>query len=71
MMDFKVDLNPHGQSELTTVDFINLDINKRCLICSIGKESILVTINAYFHINMLGFKNSNGHMEKYPRDYGP
>lgn len=53
---FKVDLNPHGQSELTTVDFINLDINKRCLICSIGKESILVTINAYFHINMLGFK---------------
>ena len=25
--EFKVDLNPHGQPELTTVDFINLDIN--------------------------------------------
>ena len=53
---FKVDLNPHGQSELTTVDFINLDIDKRSLVCSIGKEPVISTINTYFHINVLGFK---------------
>ena len=53
---FKVDLNPHGQSELTTVDFINLDIDKRSLVCSIGKEPVIITINTYFHINVLGFK---------------
>ncbi|MGP1492763.1 MAG: hypothetical protein ACTTJJ_05055 [Prevotella fusca] len=53
---FKVDLNPHGQSELTTVDFINLDINKRSLVCSIGKEPVIITINTCFHINVLGFK---------------
>ena len=52
---FKVDLNPHGQSELTTVDFINLDIDKRSLVCSIGKEPVIITINTYFHINVLGF----------------
>lgn len=54
--EFKVDLNPHGQPELTTVDFINLDINKRYLECNIGKEPVHVTINTCFQINMLGFK---------------
>lgn len=54
--EFKVDLNPNGESELTTVDFVNLDTNKKHLICSIGKKSVPATINTYFHINMLGFK---------------
>ena len=54
--EFKVDLNPNGESELTTVDFVNLDTNKKHLICSIGEKSVPATINTYFHINMLGFK---------------
>ena len=54
--EFKVDLNPNGESELTTVDFVNLDTNKKHLICSIGEKAVSATINTYFHINMLGFK---------------
>lgn len=53
---FKVDLNPHGQSVLTTVDFIDLDIDKRSLTCNVGQESALITIHTDFQVNMLGFK---------------
>lgn len=53
---FKVDLNPHGQSVLTTVDFIDLDVDKRSLTCNVGQESALITIHTDFQVNMLGFK---------------
>ena len=42
--EFKVDLNPHGQPELTTVDFINLDINKRCLECNNREKNLYTSL---------------------------
>ena len=52
--EIKIDLNPHGQSKLTEVDFLSLDTEKKTLTCKIDKKSIVLTTK--FQINMQSFE---------------